>query len=211
MKRKLGFLFMILGACLVASALILLLGNRSESEQAGESSDTVLDAVREVISDRTEQREDNPTPPAHVDPYDEEEVLRSYEMTVEVINGYGYIGYLSIPAIELELPVMEDWDYTRLKIAPCRQMGSTKSDDIVIAGHNFDRHFGRLSKLKPGDAAFFTDMDGETIEYAVVSVEILGATDVDRLLEEGWDMTLYTCTYGGRNRVIVRLVRKNVG
>ncbi len=45
------------------------------------------------------------------DPYDP-------EMTVVEIDGYGYVGVLTIPALELELPVMSEWDAARLKIAP---------------------------------------------------------------------------------------------
>ena len=29
-------------------------------------------------------------------------------------------GYLSVPSVGLELPVMAEWDYDRLKTAPCR-------------------------------------------------------------------------------------------
>ena len=40
------------------------------------------------------------------------------EMTVTELNGWDYIGYLSIPSIGLELPVMSQWSYAGLKIAP---------------------------------------------------------------------------------------------
>ena len=67
------------------------------------------------------------------DPYDP-------EMTVVEIDGYGYVGVLTIPTLELELPVMSEWDAARLKIAPCRYSGSTKTRDLVIAGHNYTTH-----------------------------------------------------------------------
>ena len=39
-------------------------------------------------------------------------------MTVTELNGWDYIGYLSIPSIGLELPVLSQWSYAGLKIAP---------------------------------------------------------------------------------------------
>ena len=73
-------------------------------------------------------------------------------MTVVDIDGCGYVGYLAIPALSLQLPVMADCDLTRMRIAPCRQFGSTWTDDIVIAGHNYQKHFGEIQTLRAGDA-----------------------------------------------------------
>ena len=55
---------------------------------------------------------------------------------------------------------MSDWDYGRLKMAPCRQFGSAATDDLVIAGHNYINHFGSLGMLKAGDSVTFTGTDG---------------------------------------------------
>lgn len=132
-----------------------------------------------------------------IDPFDE-------EMKIKEINGYGYIGYLSIPALELDLPVMSEWDYGRLKISPCRYYGSTKTDNLVIAAHNYRFHFGYLGHLKPGDTVVFTDMESETLRYTVTSVEQLMPTDVDKVKDTGDDLILYTCTYGGAKRITVR-------
>ena len=42
------------------------------------------------------------------------------KMTEVEIDGNLYIGYISIPALNKELPVMSTWSYPKLKIAPCR-------------------------------------------------------------------------------------------
>lgn len=65
-------------------------------------------------------------------PQETEPVELDATMTVVEINGYDYVGYLSVPKLDLELPVMSDWDYDRLKTVPCRHFGSTKTDDLVI-------------------------------------------------------------------------------
>ena len=46
------------------------------------------------------------------------------------IDGNEYVGEISIPAIGIDLPVMSEWSYPRLKIAPCRQFGSSRTDDL---------------------------------------------------------------------------------
>lgn len=129
------------------------------------------------------------------------------KMTVAVIDGYGYIGYLSLPTLGLELPVMEAWDYDRLKLAPCRYAGTTMGDDLVIAAHDYARHFGRLEELAPGDAVTFTDMNGRVVQYTVTAVDVLAPTQISDMTAGAYDLTLFTCTYDGRNRFTVRCDR----
>lgn len=200
MRNKAGVACMLLGAALVAAALLLFFGNRSEASEAAAASEAVLPQVEAAIAERTGGAGEAEAPAALPDPYDP-------EMTVVEIDGYGYVGYLSIPSLGLELPVMADWDYTRLRIAPCRYAGSTRTDDLVIAAHNYARHFGALQTLRPGDAVWFTDMDGVVTAYAVAVVEVLQPTAVEEMTAGEYDLTLFTCTYGGQSRVTVRCDR----
>ena len=123
------------------------------------------------------------------------------EKAVE-IAGYKYIGYLTIPALKLELPVIDDWSYEKLKTAPCRHTGTAQSDDLVIAAHNYKRHFGLLSQMNPGDTVLLTEMDGTVNSYALVKVETLKPTDTDAAINSEHDLVLYTCTFGGATRVV---------
>jgi len=188
---------MILGAALILAALSLLMWNRREDQRAGAMAQRVLPQMVQHLKAPQAQpdsgTEDLP------DPYDP-------EMTAVEIDGYSYVGFLSISGIGLELPVMAQWDYDRLKIAPCRYAGSTKTDDLVICAHNFDRHFGPIRNLTPGDEVVFTDMDGETWHYRVSAVEILEPTAIAEMTAGDYDLTLFTCTYGGKSRVTVRCV-----
>ena len=130
-------------------------------------------------------------------------------MTEVEINGYAYIGYLSIPTLELELPIMADWDYPRLQIAPCRYTGSVRGEDLVLMAHNYASHFGTISQLKPGDSVIFTDMDGIVTMYEVVAQDILDPYAVEEMTAGDFDLTLFTCTYGGKSRVTVYCNRKD--
>ena len=93
--------------------------------------------------------------------------------------------------------------YERLRIAPCRQFGSTKTDDLVIAAHNYASHFGKLSQLRPGDLLTFSDMESDVILYEVSAMDILEPTAVETVKNSNFDLVLYTCTYGGETRVVV--------
>ena len=190
MRRKIAIAFMLMGVVFIGFAMGLLIYNNYESRKAQESSDVLMESIRLSIVEAEYEEE-------ITDPFDE-------EMKIKEINGYGYIGYLSIPALQLDLPVMSEWDYGRLKISPCRYYGSTKTDNLVIAAHNYRFHFGYLGHLKPGDTVVFTDMESKVSYYTVTSVEQLMPTDVDKVKDTGDDLILYTCTYGGAKRITVR-------
>ncbi len=53
------------------------------------------------------------------------------------IDGQDYIGLLRIPRLDLELPVMAEWSYEGLKIAPGRYSGCAHTDDLILAAHNY--------------------------------------------------------------------------
>ena len=184
---------MLLGAVLILSALLLFLFNRKEDSEAGRQAGLALQEVQEVLMDDSGDVADGNSTEATSSPTETTE--GSAEMTVVTIDGRDYIGYLSIPELELELPVISQWSYELLQIAPCRDVGSTKTDDLVIAAHN-------LKELSEGDSVVFTDMDGVVIEYELTKVETIDPHKVDYVHNSDHDLVLYTCTIGGEYRVV---------
>lgn len=164
-----------------------------ESEKPEENEDIPETQIIEEILPVPEETEPPETEPKETEPE---------EPRVE-IDGYEYIGYLYIEAIQVEVPVMADYDYQRLDIAPCRQFGSVRTNDLVVAGHDYRRHFANIGKLKEGDKILFTDVNGTNYEYAVEKIEILEADAVDAVQNSGSDLVLYTCTYTGTSRITV--------
>ena len=197
MPKKTGIAIIAVGAVLILSALLLLLYNRYEDAHAGQEAESLLASVEAAISAQEMAAPNKPESTEALSlPLDP-------EMPVVTLGGYEYVGYVEIPTLGLKLPVMAEWDYTRLQIAPCRQFGSSRTDNLVIAAHNYDTHFGKLKELSKGDTVIFTDMEGIVSTYCIEKLETLSPDAVDTVLNSGYDLVLYTCTKGGKTRVTV--------
>lgn len=123
------------------------------------------------------------------------------------IDDNEYIGIINIPTLDLELLVMSDWSYEKMKISPVRYYGSFETDDLVICAHSYKTFFRYIKNLVVGDILIFTDMGGNSYLYKVEVIEILGPTDIKEMIENEFDLTLFTCTSDSKNRVTVRLNR----
>ncbi|MCD8100696.1 MAG: sortase [Oscillospiraceae bacterium] len=204
-RNKLGIACMILGALLLAAAIALLAYNRWDDWRAGKAADEIQSALKVVMMELPSENAEEEQYAAETEAEAEEVRVMN---TVE-IDGDEYIGILTIPSLALELPIMADWSYPKLKIAPCRFAGSVWTDDLIICGHNYSRHFGNLKYLEQGNTVTFTDVDGNVFNYEVAETDILQPTDVEELMSqesEEWDLTLVTCTVGGKTRVTVRCI-----
>lgn len=203
-KKRVGIAFLVTGAALLIAALLLFLHNEREDALAGEAAGTALSAIQEAIDEKSiPPMLDLPGEDTEETEATEETIPEPTELTVVNIDGHDYIGYISIPNFELELPVMADWSMEKLQIAPCLQYGSPLTDDAVIAGHNYKQHFRALHEIEKGEYLTFTDMTGYTIAYNVVDVKTIDPRSVYEVINSEYDLTLYTCTNGGASRVIV--------
>lgn len=186
-------ILMIIGVLLISCALSLSIHNRYEEKYAEEKS-------REIYI----KLQDNLTNIEDKEPV-VEQLTNKTEMDKITIDGYDYIGAIEIPTLGLELPIMNDWSYNKMKLAPCRYYGSIFTNDLVICAHAYDSLFGNLKSLKQGDKLILTDVNGNKYIYEVEITEILTPYDIDEMIESEFDLTLYTCTYDNQNRVTVRL------
>lgn len=198
MKANRGTILMTIGLLLLAAALFLAGYNIWDEHRAEGSAQQVLD---QLVSETPQ-----PEPLAPEEPTPEYILHPEMDMPTVEVDGNRYIGRVTIPALGLELPVMSQWSYPNLKIAPCRYQGSAYTGDLIIAGHNYRTHFGPLKNLGVGDTVLFTDADGNQFRYTVAQVENLAKTAVEEMAAGDWDLTLFTCTLGGQTRVTVRCV-----
>lgn len=192
MRKKIGNIMMFLGIMLVSAALFLFLYNQWDAYRAEKDAKITLDQLKEEIDSKDNKDNSNE------------------EMKTIVIDGNEYIGYISIPAIDLELPVMSQWSYQGLKIAPGRFYGSTYGHNLVIAGHNYAKHFSSIKWLEKTTEVDFIDVENRVWSYQVSDIETLQPQQVDEMIEktgnDNWDLTLFTCTTSGQTRCTVRCV-----
>mgnify|MGYP005805684489 FL=1 len=198
-KRKIGTFFIITGLLLIVAALSLIGYNLLDNYRAEQAAKHVLTALQEQMAD--EGVEGN----LELSDY----ILKpDMEMPEVEIDGNYYIGILDMPSLGLSLPIISEWSYPNLRISPCRYSGSAYTGNFTIAGHNYTTaHFGPIRNLAAGDQIIFTDVEGRRFLYEVQVVEILEPTAVEDMLNDEWDLTLFTCTPGGQARTTVRCLK----
>lgn len=198
-RKKVSSILIVTGLLLIAAALFLTGFNLYDEHRAERSVDHVLEQMK---PQETPVLREGEIPDYLLNP--------DMEIPVENIDGRDYIGTLEIPSLDLVLPVLGNWNYPNLRVAPCRYTGSAYQGDLIIAAHNYPSHFGNLKHLQEGEMVRFTDVDGNRFNYQVVVRETLEPTAIDEMQSEedgAWDLTLFTCTIGGQSRVTVRCVQ----
>ena len=203
MNRKIGNTLILLGLLLLLGAGGLAAYNIWDGIRADRASQHIIqemDIGQDLVEALDREPDDDP------------------EMPVIEVEGYYYIGILEIPSLQLTLPVMDRWDYTRLKISPCVYSGSYKTDDLVICAHNYARHFSPVKRIDIGADVYLITVDCRVYHYQVTNRETLQPGAVENMIENTnnttdgtitneWDLTLFTCNTGGQTRCAVRCAR----
>ena len=179
-RCKRGVVLLVAGLILILTAIGWIVFNVMEDSQAGKQAKVLLEHFNEEIEKPTMQEVDSKSP---------------------------FCGKVIIEKLGVELPVFEEWDYKKLKEAPCRYTGNITSNNMVIAAHNYQSHFGNLKSLKIGDEIIFTDVIKQNHIFQVKDMILLDGSAISDMQAGNWDLTLFTCTKGGRQRVTVRCER----
>ena len=183
---------MTLGLLLIATAGGLFAYNKVIDKNAGTTANRIYESVVEN-SDK------------------DSFYINSDSERVAVIDGVEYIGVISVPSYNINLPVQADWSLDKLRNSPCRYSGSINSGSLIICAHNYQSHFGKLKYIQVGEKIKFTDMMGMTYTYSVSEAELVNGYSVEEMKQnDGWDLTLFTCNYSGRQRITLRCVRVDV-
>ncbi|SUB75141.1 sortase [Peptoniphilus indolicus] len=187
--------YFVIGYIFFFLAVLLIFYNIYEDYSAGEKSSEVINEIENKTN-------------RYLDEADVYRNLNGIPMPTVKIGKYNYIGELSIEKLNTRLPVMEEWDYDRLKISPCRYSGSIYDKNMVIAGHNYKSHFGKLYTLNKGDRVEFLDVNKNIFNFEVINIEKLDPTNIELLINNEnaeWDLTIFTCTLSGKERTVIRL------
>lgn len=205
MKHK-SSLVIAAGFLLITAAAFITGYNVAEDRYAGDASNEVINLVSQVSNERKAIWDDAV-----------EEVIPDYllnpnmEMPTVEKDDVEYIGVIEIPAQGIKLGVASELTMPSLKKTPCRYEGSIYDNTCIIAGHNYQSHFGKLGSVRVGDEVIFTDVDGVTFSYKVSEIETVDGNDVEGMKAGEWDMTLFTCKLTRTQRLTVRCQRTDRG
>ena len=188
MKRKLGKFILFFGIVAILSGIGIIVYNLWDENRANNKAMQILQEIEEIEITMPEKP------------------IESSPPFIE-LNGEYYIGTISIPKLSLELPINNELDDARMKNSPCRYVGDFSSQ-MVISAHNYNKHFGGISKLSYGDAITITDGNGKEHPYKVELTEILHQTEVDAMINSPYDLTLFTCTKSRVDRITIRCSRE---
>lgn len=194
MKRKVWTAVIVLGVLLMAGAAGLTVWNLHTDQAAAEERDSLLLALSERMP-QTPQPEAQP---------EAEPMPMENGMPVVEIDGRNYMGAIYFPDLNRELPVLATYDLDSLKIAPAVLCGTPVGRDLVICAHNYRSHFGPLHRLPIGAQVQLKAADGTLYQYAVAATEVVSPFAVADVTNGAWDLTLFTCTLGGRTRYVAR-------
>ena len=124
---------------------------------------------------------------------------------------------LKIPCINIEYPVLSTTSpellFVSLNKYHPKDLKPNEIGNYCIVGHYYEngKMFGKLHKLKNGDTAQLTDLSGRMVTYQVYDKYVVQPTDTRCTSQlSAWNMqkrelTLITCTNGGKQRLVVKL------
>lgn len=183
--------FVLAGLVCIVTASFWLWHNLHEAQVAKEASATILESLKK------EQEVDGSR-------------LNDDELPVQVVDKEKYMGIVAIPSLKLQLPVAAEYRFEQMEKTPTRYLGSYKTNDLVICGHDHYAQFGPLQHIRVGTEVFLKTVDGKEFSYIVTNREVIEPNEVAKVYKHldkrdgDWDLTFFTCLQDGRTRVLVR-------
>lgn len=130
----------------------------------------------------------------------------SYEQSTIDLGEYGIkdniIGYINIPKLNLELPIVLGANTENMKKGAVHltetsyPIGGENTNSVIAAhrGYNKAQMFRYIDRLEYGDEIYIQNFREELV-YRVYEIKVIDPNDVNELLiEEGKDIiTLFTC------------------
>ena len=229
MKRR--YLRIVIAGVIFLLALLLTLYPVISNLYNQEHQSQIQTAYREVLEQTdTEELErireqaiaynEAMTPGTAEEAYSQEALLAASEDYVNQLNlgGSGIMGYVTIPKIQVDLPIYHGTGSDSLDRGTGHLLGSSlpvggESTHTIITGHSgmaSQKMFTDLEQLQEGDVFYLRVLD-EVLAYQVDTIHTVLPYDTTYLeIVQGQDLcTLVTCTPTGVNthRLLVRGMR----
>ncbi len=130
--------------------------------------------------------------------------------TLPTFKGFGVLGTIEIPEIDLKYPILEKVTKTSLETSVAYQygVGLNEVGNNVIIGHNYRNgvFFSNNELLEVNDSIYITDGDGEKITYKIYEMFYADPSDASfyqRDTNGAAEITLSTCSDDSSTRLIV--------
>ena len=142
---------------------------------------------------------------------DKESKKVEIEKIVKSYKGYIVSAKLTIPKINLETYVFEDYDEDAMWICPTKYFGPNPNEEgnYCIAAHNYDKEnmFNHIIELEKGDIIYLSDNENGIVEYEVYDIYKVKPTDntpLEQNTNGKTELTLITCSDYSSKRIIVK-------
>lgn len=162
--------------------------------------------------ENTKGTEDNKTSDENVtNPFDKiKDAEKSGTTTKKTYKGFGVLGTMDIPAINLKYPILEKVTKKSIETAVAFLYGTgiNQPGNSVIIGHNYRNglFFSNIKKLNLGDKIFITDNDGKKLTYNIYNKFETTPEDTSFYQRDTGgkpEVTLSTCTDNSKARTII--------
>ena len=167
-------ILIIVGSCLLAAAMVLLIVWQWNIRTAEQKSKEYAAVIRELI----------PEPQGAVP-----EERRDNAMATLSVDGTDFVGLLEIPKYDSVLPVCDDWGNPAKY--PCRCNGSVYDRTMQIGGTSQKGQYDFYRDISVGDNVFFTDMEGNRFSYTVSDICYENNADQSTLQRKESSLTLF--------------------
>lgn len=184
------------------------------------SADNLLDNIQNVQNSSNTQSDETTSNEPLVVAMEDIEIVEEPEIEQPVSNRsytdksgktYTYESIISIPSLGIEYPVLSETSDELLEISINKFWGGSPNSvgNYCVVGHNYKsgKMFGKLSQIKTGDIVKLTDLSGNTLNYKVYDRFVVYPDNVECTSQKTnglKEMTLITCTNGGKQRLIVK-------
>ena len=142
---------------------------------------------------------------------DKESKKVEIEKIVKSYKDYIVSAKITIPKINLETYVFEDYDEDAMWICPTKYFGPNPNEEgnYCIAAHNYDKEnmFNHIIELEKGDIIYLSDNENGIVEYEVYDIYKVKPTDntpLEQNTNGKTELTLITCSDYSSKRIIVK-------